>query len=139
MNPNPVNPVNPVKTSSHTPGAWTAGSELVLAGPRPSDSHLVAYVRAQSETVAQCWLTGCDRGLNLPTRTAETLANARLIAAAPDMKSGMMQIAALCAVDLPNMNSECDEMANGLHRAEQILAEIQGIAARLIQQAQGKA
>ncbi len=93
MNPNPVNPVNPVKTASHTPGPWK--TEALIQEVGFGEKHRVAYVNAQSETVAQCWLTGCDRGLADETRLAETRANARLIAAAPELLALASKLAVL--------------------------------------------
>lgn len=49
------------------------------------------YVHCGTETVAQCWKTGCDRGLPDEQRKRETEANARLIAAAPELLAAAKQ------------------------------------------------
>lgn len=69
--------------TTHTPGLWETSGEWVGLGK----DHKVIYVHPveSSETVCQCWRTGCDRGLTERARDQETEANARLIAAAPDL------------------------------------------------------
>jgi hypothetical protein len=47
--------------------------------------HDVLYVRDENEVVAQVWRIGGDVGLSLIEQKTKTEANARLIAAAPDL------------------------------------------------------
>jgi len=74
---------------NHTPGPWIANDF-----PTELPTHTVLYVRAGSEHVCQCWLTGCDRGLDNQERLQELHANARLIAAAPELLEALKTLCA---------------------------------------------
>jgi hypothetical protein len=67
---------------------WTVNERFTVMGP----DHKVIYVHDKQEVVAQCWLVGTDEGLPLPEQEKRTIANARLISAAPElaMVAGML-------------------------------------------------
>jgi len=67
----------------HTKGKWTMNNYWTML----EHDHPVIYVRHNAEIIAQCWKTGCDRGLSDKEREIETEANARLIAASTTMYS----------------------------------------------------
>jgi hypothetical protein len=109
----------------HTPGPWDLGGKVKL-----SNTHLVRYVRFNSEIVCQCWSTGVDRALPVSQREQEMDANARLIAAAPDMLEALKGTLALAEAyyrTLPDDGPEQDHyMTSIIEPARAAIAKAEG-------------
>src|SRR5690349_6978861 len=82
--------------SKHTPGPWTAERVLI----KTSAYNEVGYVCHGSTVVAQTWTPG--NGAPHHAQVEETLANARLIAAAPEMLEALKYVSTQC--DMLEMN-----------------------------------
>lgn len=86
-----------------TPGTWKANDYWT-----DLKDHRVIYVHQMtgeiygSEIIAQCWQTGCDRGLSELEQIEETEANARLIAAAPELYRACQAAMAYLAYPTPS-------------------------------------
>lgn len=81
-----------VKAATHTPGPWSISGQLINGAPEPRAN---PKVEPHPHTVAAvCWDFDGDRGATGDLPWAVAAANARLIAAAPELLEALRDLMA---------------------------------------------
>lgn len=106
-------------TTKHTPGPWTIDSNAIVATFEGQEVQLCSMNRTQWSAPHQ------DKNLRL---AAQTQANARLIAAAPEMAEFVRQMALVLRIAVHGVGPQAVNWSNVESDARALLARIDGAA-----------